>query len=36
MSKLYKNYISLKIQDSSKFYLFKVGIFYIFIDKTKK
>lgn len=36
MSKLYKNYISLKIQDSSKFYLFKVGIFYIFIDEDAK
>jgi len=32
MSKLYKKYVALKIQDSSKFYLFHVGAFYIFID----
>ena len=32
MSKLYKNYMLLKLQDSDKFYLFKCGIFYVFID----
>lgn len=32
MSKLFNNYISLKSQDSDKFYLFKSGIFYIFLD----
>ena len=32
MSKLYKNYILLKLQNSEKFYLFKCGLFYIFID----
>ena len=32
MSKLYKKYMSLKINDSSKVYLFKSGIFYIFLD----
>ena len=32
MSKLFNNYISLKSQDSNKFYLFKSGIFYIFLD----
>ena len=32
MSKLFKNYISLKSQDCNKFYLFKSGIFYIFLD----
>lgn len=31
MSKLYKKYVLLKIQDSKKFYLFECGIFYIFI-----
>ena len=31
-SKLYKKYISLKIEDDSYFYLFKSGIFYIFIS----
>lgn len=32
MSKLYKKFISLKIENPNKVYLFKVGIFYIFID----
>ena len=32
MSKLYKKFISLKIENPNKIYLFKVGIFYIFID----
>ena len=31
-SKLYKRYISLKIEDPKAFYLFKSGIFYIFIS----
>lgn len=33
MSKLYKNYVSLKIQDCSKYYLFKCGLFFIFLDE---
>ena len=32
MSKLYKNYVALKVKDCSKYYLFKCGIFYIFLD----
>lgn len=36
MSKLYKNYISLKVQDCSKCYLFKSGFFYIFLDDDAK
>lgn len=32
MSKLFKSYVSLKVKDCSKFYLFKSGIFYIFLD----
>lgn len=32
MGKLYKKYISLKIENPNKIYLFKVGIFYIFLD----
>ena len=36
MSKLFKNYVSLKAQDCSKFYLFKSGIFYIFLDKDAR
>ncbi len=32
MSKLYNKYLYLKESDSSKCYLFKVGIFYIFLD----
>lgn len=32
MSKLYKKYISLKIENPNKIYLFRVGIFYIFLD----
>ena len=35
-SKLYKKYLSLKIEDSSKLYLFKSGIFYIFIADDAK
>ena len=36
MSKLYKLYVSLKVKDSSKIYLFKCGIFYIFLDEDAK
>ena len=32
MSKLYKKYLELKKTDSSKIYLFKSGLFYIFIE----
>lgn len=35
-SKLYANYISLKIKSPYKKYLFKSGIFYIFIDDDAK
>lgn len=33
MSNLYKKYLSLKIDDSSTFYLFENGIFYIFLSE---
>ena len=33
MSKLYKRYLQLKGSDSSTFYLFKSGIFYIFLQE---
>ena len=33
MSKLYKSYINLKEQDSNYVYIFKSGMFYIFIDE---
>ena len=36
MSKLYQSYVSLKVKDSSKLYLFKSGIFYIFLDEDAK
>ena len=36
MSKLYQTYVALKIQDSTQLYLFKSGIFYIFIDEDAK
>lgn len=36
MSKLYEKYKSLKAKDSSKLYLFKSGIFYIFLDEDAK
>lgn len=36
MSKLYQKYMSLKMLDSNKLYLFKSGIFYIFIDEDAK
>ena len=36
MSKLYQTYAALKMQDSSQLYLFKSGIFYIFLDEDAK
>lgn len=36
MSKLYQTYIALKVQDSTQLYLFKSGIFYIFLDEDAK
>lgn len=36
MSKLYKRYLELKEENSSKIYLFKSGIFYIFLDNDAK
>lgn len=36
MSKLYKKYLSLKIENSDTFYLFESGIFYIFIADDAK
>lgn len=36
MSKLYDNYLKLKKESSSKYYLFKSGNFYIFIDEDAK
>lgn len=36
MSKLYKKYSKLKIKDDTALYLFKTGIFYIFIDEDAK
>ena len=36
MSKLYNKYLYLKKSDSTKCYLFKVGIFYIFLDEDAK
>ena len=36
MSKLYQTYAALKMQDSSYLYLFKSGIFYIFLDEDAK
>ena len=33
MSKLLNNYVKLKSKNPSKIYLFKSGIFYIFLDK---
>ena len=35
-SKLYQKYISLKIQDDNTFYLFKSGIFFIFISNDAR
>lgn len=36
MSKLYQKYMALKMLDSNQLYLFKSGIFYIFIDDDAK
>ena len=36
MSKLYQKYIALKVQNSKQLYLFKSGIFYIFLDEDAK
>lgn len=36
MSKLYQKYMSLKVQNSKQLYLFKSGIFYIFLDEDAK
>ena len=36
MSKLYERYLKLKKQDSSVLYLFKNGIFYIFLEEDAK
>lgn len=36
MSKLYKRYLSLKIENSNYFYLFENGLFYIFIAEDAK
>ena len=36
MSKLYEKYKSLKENDNSKLYLFKSGIFYIFLEEDAK
>ncbi len=36
MSKLYKNYVLLKINNPQKIYLFKSGIFCIFLDEDAK
>lgn len=33
MSKLYQKYLDLKSENSNKMYLFKSGIFYLFLDK---
>lgn len=36
MSRLYKQYSYLKKKDEAKAYLFKVGIFYIFLDQDAR
>lgn len=36
MSKLYQKYVALKVQNSKQLYLFKSGIFYIFLDEDAK
>lgn len=36
MSKMYKRYLELKKENSSKIYLFKSGIFYLFLDDDAK
>lgn len=36
MSKLYKKYLQLKETENEKMYLFKVGIFFLFLDEDAK
>ena len=36
MSRIYKQYIMLKIKNPNKYFLFKAGIFFIFIDEDAK
>lgn len=36
MSKLYLEYLKRKKEDNSKYYLFKSGLFYIFLDEDAK
>ena len=36
MSKLYLEYLKKKGEDSDKYYLFKSGLFYIFLDEDAK
>lgn len=36
MSKLYLEYLKRKREDNSKYYLFKSGLFYIFLDEDAK
>ena len=36
MSKLYNEYIRKKKEDNNKYYLFKSGMFYIFLDEDAK
>lgn len=36
MSKLYKKYVTLKEENNNKIYLFRNGIFYIFLDDDAK
>lgn len=36
MSELYKKYVSLKVKDCSKYYLFKNGFFYVFLDEDAR
>ena len=36
MSKLYLEYLRRKKVDASKYYLFKSGLFYIFLDEDAK
>lgn len=36
LSKLYNKYLELKNINSSKYYLFSAGVFYIFLDNDAK
>lgn len=36
MSKLYMEYLKRKKEDNHKYYLFKTGLFYIFLDEDAK